>query len=246
MSRSRRSITSQTAANASSHSIGQSTPNQPTNGYTTTQQQARNGTPGYTDPSTSLSFDQLQHLRRQSNLSTISLSPKAPNTHSTATTRPRRAGNDTTTQGDNEFEYTLIDRMRNWRNDGMTQHLYETAQFWGNKVFQITQEPNDAFWLAQAYFYTHEFTQAYKILTRPIPSTSNTTTSVSLTETSLACRYLAGQSLVRLGKWQQALEMIGTTSELTTTDDDVNQPSDGGIKLTAATAHLRGLMLYWI
>jgi hypothetical protein len=104
--------------------------------------------------STSLSHEQVEGLRRQSHLSTLSLSPRRPSTAasgSTATTRPRRTsqlgyegdessfvqrdGLDEEEQGET---YTSVDRMRNWRNDAMTQHLYSTAEFWGGKVFGLT------------------------------------------------------------------------------------------------------------
>jgi anaphase-promoting complex subunit 6 len=39
-----------------------------------------------------------------------------------------------------EEEGGMVERMRNWRNDAMTQHLYGTAEFWGGKVFGMTGE----------------------------------------------------------------------------------------------------------
>lgn len=93
----------------------------------------------------------MEGLRRQSNLSTLSLSPRRPGTAlsgSTATARPRRTpgfhqGDESSYIVDEEGEevpYTLVDRIRNWRNDAMTQHLYGTAEFWGSKVFGLTGE----------------------------------------------------------------------------------------------------------
>ena len=41
---------------------------------------------------------------------------------------------------DGEEDWTMVDRLRNWRNDAMTQHLYGTAEFWGGKVFGMTGE----------------------------------------------------------------------------------------------------------
>ncbi|KAI5474174.1 cell division control protein Cdc16 [Pseudohyphozyma bogoriensis] len=147
----------------------------------------------------------------------------------------------------------MVDRMRNWRNDAMTQHLYATADFWGSKVFGITGayclylvaeeqgaggycNPNDAFWLSQIHFYTHKFSQAELLLTslRGSPPTR-------LTDSSLACRYLAAQCQVRLGKWEEALEMVGRGG-FSWDGAEVEGDGDGGIKLTASTAHLRGLI----
>lgn len=104
-----------------------------------------------------LSVDQVENLRRQSSLSTLSLSPRRPsvaNSGSTATTRPRRGAGATglayNTQGDEtsylgeadgeQAPWTMVDRMRNWRNDAMTQHLYDSAKFWGGKVLGLTSE----------------------------------------------------------------------------------------------------------
>lgn len=61
--------------------------------------------------------------------------------------------------------WTLIDRMRIWRNDALTQHLYTTAIFWSNKVFSRTKNPNDGFWLAQCYFSAGFFSRAERVLT---------------------------------------------------------------------------------
>ncbi|KAF8632216.1 hypothetical protein AX15_001974 [Amanita polypyramis BW_CC] len=63
----------------------------------------------------------------------------------------------------------MIDRMRLWRHDAMMQHLYETAVFWGDKILSWTNDPNDAFWLAQTYFMTHQYSRAEQLLTRPFP-----------------------------------------------------------------------------
>ncbi|EPQ54226.1 TPR-like protein, partial [Gloeophyllum trabeum ATCC 11539] len=63
----------------------------------------------------------------------------------------------------------MVDRMRLWRHDAMMQHLYDTAIFWGDKVLSWTEDPNDAFWLAQVYFMGDQFSRAETLLTRPFP-----------------------------------------------------------------------------
>ena len=35
-------------------------------------------------------------------------------------------------------DWGIVDRMRLWRHDAMTQHLYETAIFWGDKILTWT------------------------------------------------------------------------------------------------------------
>ncbi|KAF7973502.1 hypothetical protein HWV62_15008 [Athelia sp. TMB] len=68
---------------------------------------------------------------------------------------------------DEEYEWGMVDRMRLWRHDALMQHLYETAAFWGDKIVSWTSDPNDAFWLAQTYFMTHQYSRAERLLTRP-------------------------------------------------------------------------------
>ncbi|GEM06673.1 cell division control protein 16 [Rhodotorula toruloides] len=194
------------------------------------------------DASTSgnMSNEHVEGLRRQSNLSTLSLSPRRPSlapSGSTATARATRRGTPlafppTKLDGDDsgflsqtvdeDAPWTMVDRMRNWRNDAMIQHLYDSAKFWGGKVLEMTGNPDDAFWLAQIHFLTHQFAQAERILTAPrlsAAASTSTTPPARLTDMSLACRYLAAQCMVRLGKWEEALDM-----------------------LTASAAHLRGLI----
>ncbi|GJJ08566.1 hypothetical protein Clacol_002785 [Clathrus columnatus] len=71
-------------------------------------------------------------------------------------------------EGDSE-EWTMLDRMRLWRHDALMQHLYETAAFWGDKILSWTNNPNDAFWLAQTHFMMQQYSRAERLLTRPFP-----------------------------------------------------------------------------
>ncbi|GAA6063193.1 hypothetical protein JCM10212_000495 [Sporobolomyces blumeae] len=202
--------------------------------------------------SSNLSHDQVEHLRRQSSLSTLSLSPRQPslaNSGSTAATRRPRPTAPAAPYAsilEDQEPWTMVDRMRIWRNDAMTQHLYDSAKFWGGKVLGLTGNPDDAFWLAQVHFLTSEYSHAERILTTrrattaQTASTSTASSVTRLTDTSLACRYLAAQCQVRLGKWDEALEMVGRRGGLVS---DAGDPrGDGGIKLTASAAHLRGLI----
>lgn len=63
-----------------------------------------------------------------------------------------------------EVSWELVDRLRVWRNDALNQHLYSTAIFWGSKVFTKTRNPNDGFWLAQAYFAAGLYSRAERVL----------------------------------------------------------------------------------
>lgn len=40
----------------------------------------------------------------------------------------------------------------------------------------MLDDPNDAFWLAQTYFLTHQYSRAERLLTRPFPASSSRTT----------------------------------------------------------------------
>ncbi|KAE9408566.1 TPR-like protein [Gymnopus androsaceus JB14] len=66
----------------------------------------------------------------------------------------------------------MVDRMRLWRHDALMQHLYETAAFWGDKIVSWTNDPNDAFWLAQTYFMQHQYSRAERLLTRPFATSA--------------------------------------------------------------------------
>ncbi|CAG7849077.1 Anaphase-promoting complex subunit cut9 AltName: Full=20S cyclosome/APC complex protein cut9; AltName: Full=Cell untimely torn protein 9 [Serendipita indica DSM 11827] len=79
----------------------------------------------------------------------------------------------TASDEEDEEEWTLVDRMRLWRHDAMTQHLYETAAFWGDKVLTWTNDPSDAFWLAQVHFQTGEYARAERLLTKPFTITQS-------------------------------------------------------------------------
>lgn len=62
-------------------------------------------------------------------------------------------------------------RLRRWMHDAMKQHMYGTAIFWGQQVVALeTSEAayNDAYWLAQAYFLTHQYERAEQLLTTPL------------------------------------------------------------------------------
>ncbi|KAJ3555866.1 hypothetical protein NM688_g2343 [Phlebia brevispora] len=107
-------------------------------------------------------------------------SPRLPRRPKASTSRHPLA-NDTTDifqdsvmEGDEdeeEYEFGMVDRMRLWRHDALMQHLYDTAAFWGDKIVSWTNDPNDAFWLAQTYFLTHQYSRAERLLTRPFPTT---------------------------------------------------------------------------
>ncbi|CAO1618199.1 unnamed protein product [Sympodiomycopsis kandeliae] len=73
-----------------------------------------------------------------------------------------------------EGNASLLRSLRLWRQDAMEHHLYDTAIFWGEKIVCMevneSQRCNDAYFLAKAYFLTHQYSRAEKLLMTPLPS----------------------------------------------------------------------------
>ncbi|CCM03084.1 uncharacterized protein FIBRA_05204 [Fibroporia radiculosa] len=106
-------------------------------------------------------------------------SPRLPRRTKTSTSRHPLARDNTDVFQDDgdelelegeDYQWGIVDRMRLWRHDALMQHLYDTAAFWGDKIVSWTNDPNDAFWLAQTYFLTHQYSRAERLLTRPFPT----------------------------------------------------------------------------
>ncbi|KAF8072071.1 hypothetical protein FPV67DRAFT_1483779 [Lyophyllum atratum] len=188
--------------------------------------------------------------------------------------RPHPLANDTTdvfqesddeADDESEYEWGMVDRMRLWRHDALMQHLYETAAFWGDKILTWTNDPNDAFWLAQTYFMTHQYSRAERkgreqdplppLTSMPrlpvgpgamieVPEKMQELVS-RLVDMSVACRYLAAQCQVRQGNWAEATEMLGEANPFR--NSGRSGPAvpniDGGIKVEASMCHLRGILM---
>ncbi|KAJ7659922.1 TPR-like protein [Mycena rosella] len=127
----------------------------------------------YLDANSS-TFSNPNSLALDPNRSVLPARPK-----DSSSRHPHPLANDTTdvfhdsdddADDESEYEWGMVDRMRLWRHDALMQHLYETAAFWGDKIVSWTNDPNDAFWLAQTYFMTHQYSRAERLLTRPFPT----------------------------------------------------------------------------
>ncbi|KAI1313819.1 anaphase promoting complex subunit cdc16 [Mortierella claussenii] len=130
-------------------------------------------------------------------------------------------------------ERGTVDSLRAWRTDAMHQHMYPTAAFWGDKVLSITDDPNDVFWLSQVYYLMGEYGRAIHLLQKK-----------NLVESSVACRFLAIQCMIRTEKWADALEYLGEENQYAkdgSSENGVNS-ADGGIKLEASMCYLRGIV----
>ncbi|KAL6450208.1 cut9 Anaphase-promoting complex subunit cut9 [Candida maltosa Xu316] len=124
---------------------------------------------------------------------------------------------------------TPVDKLRLWRHDAIMQHQYKTAEFIGDKILELTSDPNDAFWLGQVYFNQGNFLRCKDLITSNINYNN-----------SISCRYLAGYSLIKLEMWDDALDLLGETNPFKNNTNTTS--SSGGIKLEASMCYLRGIV----
>lgn len=120
-------------------------------------------------------------------------------------------------------DMTQVDRLRVWRHDAYMQHHYNTSEHIGDKILALTNDPNDAFWLAQVHYASGNYTRAKQLLTRQELSKS------------VSCTYLAGLCLVKMDKHEEALDLIGETNNF-----ESPKTPEGSIKLEASMNYLRG------
>ncbi|TGO61869.1 hypothetical protein BCON_0024g00730 [Botryotinia convoluta] len=88
--------------------------------------------------------------------------------------------------------------LRDWRQDAMNKHQYDSAIFIGDKLLAITKSDKDAFWLAQVHFSTGNYTRAQSFLTKQ-----------DLIARNPSCRYLAGHCLIKQSRFEEALNILG-------------------------------------
>ncbi|KAF2685106.1 anaphase-promoting complex subunit Cut9 [Lentithecium fluviatile CBS 122367] len=88
--------------------------------------------------------------------------------------------------------------LREWRQDAVNKHQYDTAIFVADKLLALTGDDNDAFWLAQVHFSTGNYSRAQSFLARG-----------NLTDRNPQCRYLAAHCSIKLGKTEEALQILG-------------------------------------
>lgn len=88
--------------------------------------------------------------------------------------------------------------LREWRQDALNKHQYESAIFIGDKLLALTNNDKDAFWLAQVHFSTGNYTRAQSFLSRQ-----------DLIANNPSCRYLAAHCCIKQGKFDEALHILG-------------------------------------
>lgn len=128
------------------------------------------------------------------------------------------------------------------------QHMYRTAEYIADKVYNISNDPDDAFWLGQVYYNNNQYVRAVELITRN-----------NLDGVNILCRYLLGLSFVKLQRFDDALDVIGeynpfsedpsTTAANTMSNNGNNsntsQPvTDGGIKMESSLCFLRGKIYF--
>ncbi|CAI4044961.1 hypothetical protein SKDZ_11G1840 [Saccharomyces kudriavzevii ZP591] len=145
-------------------------------------------------------------------------------------------------------ELSAIERLRLWRFDALMQHMYRTAEYIADKVYTISSDPDDAFWLGQVYYNNNQYVRAVELITRN-----------NLDSINILCRYLLGLSFVKLQKFDDALDVIGeynpfsedpivTAANATNnngSNSNTSQPvTDGGIKMESSLCFLRGKIYF--
>ncbi|KAG9245934.1 cell division cycle protein-like protein [Calycina marina] len=88
--------------------------------------------------------------------------------------------------------------LRDWRQDALNKHQYDSAIFIGDKLYALTQNDKDAFWLAQVHFSTGNYTRAQSFLSKQDLVTRNP-----------SCQYLSGHCLIKQNKFDEALAVLG-------------------------------------
>ena len=113
--------------------------------------------------------------------------------------------------------------LREWRSLALQRHAYETAVFVGDKLLAITNDPSDAFFLANVHFTTANYGRALTFLSKH-----------NLVEHNPACRYLAANCHVRQGRFEDALLILGEKNP----GHLISSPSKTRRKLQHTSSHL--------
>ncbi|KAF9768762.1 hypothetical protein IL306_013893 [Fusarium sp. DS 682] len=88
--------------------------------------------------------------------------------------------------------------LREWRQDALNKAQYESAIFIGDKLLALTNDDQDAFWLAQVHFARGNYTRAQAFLS-----------GQDLIARNPSCRYLAGHCLIKQSRFDEALSILG-------------------------------------
>ncbi|CAO3591373.1 unnamed protein product [Absidia cylindrospora] len=120
-------------------------------------------------------------------------------------------------------------RLRALRDGALLQQLNQSATFFAEKVMAITNDTDDVYCLAQAYYQSQQYEQALDILNKK--QTLNK---------SVQCRYLAGLCAMALENWEDAIDYLGHDNPFVDKDFTHNHSRDGVIKLESIMCFARG------
>ncbi|KAI1325371.1 anaphase-promoting complex subunit cut9 [Xylariaceae sp. FL0255] len=88
--------------------------------------------------------------------------------------------------------------LREWRQDALNKAQYDSAIFIGDKLLALTNDDNDAFWLAQVHFATGNYTRAQAFLSKQ-----------DLISRNPSCQYLAAHCFIKQSRYEEALAVLG-------------------------------------
>ncbi|KAJ1920593.1 anaphase-promoting complex subunit Cut9 [Tieghemiomyces parasiticus] len=96
----------------------------------------------------------------------------------------------------------LVERLRAWRRYALDGLMWGTAVYWGEKVLTMTNDVHDLYALCYVHIAAGNLHRAeYFLLSHP--------KYAPYTYTSWACRYLAALTAIHLGKYGDALWILG-------------------------------------
>ncbi|KAM4056294.1 anaphase-promoting complex, cyclosome, subunit 3 domain-containing protein [Hirsutella rhossiliensis] len=119
--------------------------------------------------------------------------------------------------------------LRDWRQDALNKAQYESAIFIGDKLLALTNDDQDAFWLAQVHFATGNYTRAQAFLAKQ-----------DLVSRNPSCRYLAGHCLIKQNRFEEALSVLGERNP-TYPDGGGDVDEAANRRFEAAMCFLRGI-----
>ncbi|KAF2091057.1 TPR-like protein [Saccharata proteae CBS 121410] len=92
--------------------------------------------------------------------------------------------------------------LRDWRQDALNKHQYDSAIFIGDKLLAISNNDKDAFWLAQVHFSTGNYARAQATIAAFL-------SKPDIAASPPSCRYLSAHCSVKLGRYEEALTILG-------------------------------------
>ncbi|KAI1475397.1 hypothetical protein K445DRAFT_314843 [Daldinia sp. EC12] len=119
--------------------------------------------------------------------------------------------------------------LREWRQDALNKAQYESAIFIGDKLLALTNDDNDAFWLAQVHFATGNYTRAQTFLSKQ-----------DLISRNPSCRYLAAHCFIKQSRFDEALTVLGERNPTHLISNPAHKRKTQHVGTRAASHHGRG------